>query len=139
MKSEVVRDWETFFPIRKGEHLFKSKGTIEKWNAGRGSKSVMVQWKLIGGFCDRCGQEVYEGECMARPLVGHNVGAHTWFHVRCITPEEWHRWLGAPLCHNAPKKMRPSKPMWSKKNVEKGVKEGWITLNDGVTLETLFG
>ena len=55
--------------------------------------------KVDGSQCGTCDEPMTGRAFMVAPIRYIRVGESTrpvWRHVRCVTPDEWHAWLGAP-------------------------------------------
>jgi hypothetical protein len=70
-------------------------------------------WKKADGTdCGICADPITGRAFMVAPVRYIRPGESTrtvWRHVRCVTPDEWHAWLGPP--RSAPTRgFAPSKP-----------------------------
>lgn len=83
-------------------------------------------------WCHACGVDFLKGEQSVRPTVPLGVmPIQEDYHPRCVTPEQWAKWLGAPRSGRAqPVKNTPI----NDKTVGELVEQGVLDLSDGVTL-----
>lgn len=127
---------------RRGK--FQESG-IETRNYGLFDQHAAYSWDLgLKGeirYCSGCGLDLSPGETLVRPaIIGNGYKRKDWepsdrlaYHTRCVPPEMWHKWLGAPRAstHRA---QRPDRAKRTDATFQAAIDEGWLVLEDGVSV-----
>lgn len=129
------RVWEKF--MRDSGYLTKSQKKVPVQGAHTCYQNGVVFAAQITAFlwdlgldteiryCSACGVDLARGQCGVSP-----ANENGYFHVACVTPEQWDRWLGAPRAQ------RPrSKPRRTLKRIQEALDKGTLVLEPGVTPE----
>ncbi|NNM31684.1 MAG: hypothetical protein HKO53_01375 [Gemmatimonadetes bacterium] len=108
----------------EGVHMQVPQGVA--WAHPRSCFYWELGWKGEVRYCKACGRDLGKGECSVR-----RSGSSPTYHVRCVTPEQWRYWLGAPAAGSPPFEKTPTR---TDKTFEDAIDEGWLTLAPGVSV-----